>query len=333
LGERRCPHEADAVAEAVAEAPPVDLLLVAGASAITDRRDVLPAGIAAAGGRVDHFGMPVDPGNLLLLARRDGATVLGLPGCARSPKLNGFDWVLQRVGAGLPVDREQIMAMGVGGLLAEIATRPQPREVAPPPGTPRVAVIVLAAGQSRRMGRLNKLVEPLGSKPLVAWPVDAALASRAGQVVVVTGNEPARVQEALAGRDVRFVHNPDFSDGLASSLKAGVRALGDEVDGAVICLGDMPRITGQHLDRLIAAFDPAAQKSIVVPTVDGKRGNPVLWGRRHFASILALEGDVGARALIGQNASEVAEVAMEDDAALVDIDTTAALDAIRGERR
>jgi len=333
LGERRCAHDVDAVAAAVAEAPPVDLLLVAGASAITDRRDVLPAGIEAAGGRVEHFGMPVDPGNLLLLAQRDGAAVLGLPGCARSPKLNGFDWVLQRIGAGLPVERDQIMAMGVGGLLAEIATRPQPREVAPPPGTPRVAVVVLAAGQSRRMGRLNKLVETLGSKPLVAYPVDAALASAAVEVVVVTGNEPERVRAALAGREVRLVHNPDFTQGLASSLKTGIRALGEEVDGALICLGDMPRLTAQHLDRLIAAFAPDDQNSIVVPTVDGKRGNPVLWGRRHFASILNLEGDVGARALIGQNASEVAEVAMEDDAALVDIDTTAALDALRGDRR
>ena len=333
LGERRCAHDAEAVAAAVAEAPAADLVLVAGASAITDRRDVLPAGIARAGGTVEHFGMPVDPGNLLLLAHRAGATVLGLPGCARSPKLNGFDWVLQRVGAGLAVDRDQIMSMGVGGLLAEIGTRPQPREVAPPPGTPRVAVIVLAAGQSRRMGRLNKLVQTLGSKPLVAYPVDAALASTAAEVVVVTGNEPERVEAALAGREVRIVHNPDFAQGLAGSLKAGIRALGDDVDGAVICLGDMPRITGQHLDRLIATFDPEAQKSIVVPTVDGKRGNPVLWGRRHFQAILALAGDVGARALIGQNASEVAEVAMEDDAALVDIDTTAALDAIRGEGR
>jgi len=332
LGERRCPHDPAAVAEAVAEAPAADLLLIAGASAITDRRDVLPAGIEAAGGAVEHFGMPVDPGNLLLLARREGATILGLPGCARSPKLNGFDWVLQRLGAGLAVDRAQIMGMGVGGLLAEIATRPQPREVAPPPGTPKVAVVVLAAGQSRRMGRINKLVETLGSKPLVAWPVDAALASRAVEVVVVTGNEPARVEQALVGRDVRLVHNALFADGLASSLKTGIQSLGSDVDGALILLGDMPRLTAQHLDRLIAAFEPEAQTTIVVPTVDGKRGNPVLWGRRHFEAIMALEGDVGARHLIGENAAEICEVAMEDDAPLIDIDTTAALDAIRHDR-
>ncbi len=333
LGERRCAHATDAVAEAIQAAPAADVLLIAGASAITDRRDVLPAGIEAAGGEVLHFGMPVDPGNLLLLARRQGGTVLGLPGCARSPKLNGFDWVLQRLGAGLEVDREQIMAMGVGGLLAEIPTRPQPREVAPPPGEPKLAVIVLAAGQSRRMGRVNKLVEPVGSKPLVAYPVDAALASRAVEVVVVTGSEPERVQTALRGRQVRFAHNPDFAAGLAGSLKTGLAALSDEVDGAVIALGDMPKITAQHLDRLIAAFEPESQHSIVVPTVDGKRGNPVLWGRRHFAAMQALEGDVGARHLIGEHAEQLVEVAMEDTAALVDVDTPAALEAIRKDDR
>lgn len=332
LGERRCAHDAGAVAEAVREAPAADVLLIAGASAITDRRDVLPAGIEQAGGHVLHFGMPVDPGNLLLLAERDGGAVLGLPGCARSPKLNGFDWVLQRLGAGLPVDREQIMAMGVGGLLAEISTRPQPREVAPPPGEPRVAVVVLAAGRSQRMGALNKLVQPWGSKPLVAYPVDAARASRAVEVVVVTGNAPEEVRAALSGRDVRFAHNPAFAEGLAGSLEVGLGALSDDVDGAVICLGDMPRITHQHLDRLIAAFDPDDERSIVVPTVDGKRGNPVLWGRRHFAAMAALEGDVGARHLIGLNADQLVEVVMEDDAALTDIDTPAALAALRDER-
>ncbi len=329
LGERRCAHTAEALAEAVAEAPSVDVLLVAGASAITDRRDVLPAGIERAGGVVEHFGMPVDPGNLLLFARKDGRPVVGLPGCARSPKLNGFDWVLQRLGAGLEVDRAQIMAMGVGGLLAEIPTRPQPREIAPPPERPRVAVLVLAAGQSRRMGRLNKLVQPLGTKPMVAFPVDAALASKASEVVVVTGHEPREVETALAGRTLRFVHNPHFDEGLSTSLQAGIAALGAHVDGAVVCLGDMPRITAQHLDRLIAAFDPEEGRSIVVPTVDGKRGNPVLWGRRHFPAMQDLAGDVGARHLIGANESELVEVPMEDDAALVDIDTPTALDGYR----
>jgi molybdenum cofactor cytidylyltransferase len=136
VGEARVPHEAGAVARALRDAVERDraeLAVVFGASAIADRRDVIPVGIEAAGGVVDHLGMPVDPGNLLLLGRvRQGSTnpvpVIGAPGCARSPKENGFDWVLQRLLAGLPVTRDDIVGFGVGGLLMEIVSRPQPRD-------------------------------------------------------------------------------------------------------------------------------------------------------------------------------------------------------------
>ncbi len=103
-----------------------ELVLIAGASAILDRRDVIPAAVTALGGTIEHFGMPVDPGNLLLTARVGAVPILGLPGCARSPKVNGFDWVLRRVLAGLPVGPEVIRRMGVGGLLTEIPSRPCP---------------------------------------------------------------------------------------------------------------------------------------------------------------------------------------------------------------
>lgn len=124
------PHEARALARELQHqaAGPSELLVVFGASAITDRRDVIPAAIEQAGGVVEHFGMPVDPGNLLLLGRIAGKPVLGAPGCARSPKENGFDWILQRLLAGVPVKREDIMGLGVGGLLMEIVQRGQPRE-------------------------------------------------------------------------------------------------------------------------------------------------------------------------------------------------------------
>jgi len=123
------PHEVRALAGALARlAEGADLVIVFGASAITDRRDVIPAAITAFGGRIERFGMPVDPGNLLLLAARGDLPIVGAPGCARSPKENGFDWVLQRLVAGTPVSSADIRAMGVGGLLMEIASRPQPRE-------------------------------------------------------------------------------------------------------------------------------------------------------------------------------------------------------------
>ena len=127
--EERVAHEAAALARAISKtASESDVLIVFGASAITDRRDVIPSAIEALGGRIEHFGMPVDPGNLLLLAELGGLPVIGAPGCARSPKENGFDWVLSRILADLPIRRADIQAMGVGGLLMEIETRPQPRD-------------------------------------------------------------------------------------------------------------------------------------------------------------------------------------------------------------
>ncbi|SEE49039.1 molybdenum cofactor cytidylyltransferase [Rhizobiales bacterium GAS191] len=131
--EERVPHEVEPLAGALrrAMAASPEIVIVFGASAISDRRDVIPAAIEEAGGRVEHLGMPVDPGNLLLLADMGSASVLGAPGCARSPKENGFDWVLQRLLAALPVGRAELVAMGVGGLLMEIKTRPQPRAEPP----------------------------------------------------------------------------------------------------------------------------------------------------------------------------------------------------------
>jgi molybdenum cofactor cytidylyltransferase len=127
--EARVAHDASALARAIAAqaAGGNDLIVVFGASAIADRRDVIPAALEAAGGTVEHFGMPVDPGNLLLVGSIGGKPVIGAPGCARSPKENGFDWVLQRLLAGVPVTRADIAGLGVGGLLMEIVSRPQPR--------------------------------------------------------------------------------------------------------------------------------------------------------------------------------------------------------------
>ena len=329
LGEARCAHTAAAVATAVraARAEGCDMILIAGASAITDRHDVLPAGIEAAGGTLEHFGMPVDPGNLLLLARLDGRPVLGLPGCCRSPKLNGLDWVLQRLAAGIEVTGRDIMGMGVGGLLSEIPSRPQPREGEPKAAPAKAAALVLAAGQSRRMGGPNKLLIEVAGKPMVRHVVEAALASRADPVVVVLGHQQHEVRQALRGLKVRFATNPDYAEGLSTSLRTGLGALPPDIAGAVVCLGDMPRVSAALIDRLIAAFDPVEGRSIVVPTWHGKRGNPVLWSRAFFAEMQTVAGDVGARHLIGEHAGAVVEVEAESDGTLIDIDTPEALAA------
>ncbi|MGH7116385.1 MAG: NTP transferase domain-containing protein [Stellaceae bacterium] len=341
--EERCAHASGELAARIRDAlgHGIDMLLIHGASAILDRRDVIPAAIVAAGGRIDHFGMPVDPGNLLLLGHVGERAVLGLPGCARSLKGNGFDWVLERLVAGLPVGPAEIMRMGTGGLLAEIPSRPQPRAEAKPPTPPprekpqgpRIGALLLAAGQSRRMGGPNKLLAEIAGVPMVARVAQRLLASRARPIIVVLGNKADEIDAALGKLPIERVRNPDFADGLSTSLKRGIAALPPDLDGALVCLGDMPLVTGRHLDRLIAAFNPLEGRAIVVPTRRGKRGNPVLWARRFFPEMAQIAGDVGARHLIGEHAELVAEIEMDDDAILVDIDTPEALEALLAKAR
>jgi molybdenum cofactor cytidylyltransferase len=333
VAERRVAHDEAALTQAVEDVlrEGAELVIVFGASAIADRRDVIPAAVEAVGGKVAHFGMPVDPGNLLLLADVRGRPLLGAPGCARSPKENGFDWILMRLLAGLEVPREAITGLGVGGLLMEIVTRPQPRDEPVAQADRRIAAIVLAAGRSTRMGGPNKLLAEIGGKPLVRIAAEQALASRAAPVIVVTGHEHERVEAALAGLSVKVTHNPDFASGLGGSLKTGIAAVPADVDGAVVCLGDMPQVDAALIDQLIAAFDPEKGALAVVPVFDGSRGNPVLWSRRFFPDLMAIEGDVGARHLINRYNEAVVEVPATGKAALVDVDTPEALRGVKAE--
>ena len=154
----------------------------------------------------------------------------------------------------------------------------------------RIAAVVLAAGRSTRMGAVNKMIAEIGGKPLVRIAAEQALASRAAPVIVVTGHQRERVEAALAGLAVRFVHNPDYADGLGTSLKAGIAAVPADADGAIVCLGDMPQVDAALIDRLIAAFDPERGALIVVPSIDGRRGNPVVWSRRFFHDLMADPG-------------------------------------------
>lgn len=189
-----------------------------------------------------------------------------------------------------------------------------------------IAAIVLAAGRATRMGGANKLTADVGGTAMVRRVAEAALASAARPVLVVTGSRAAEVAAALVGLDVTLVANPDFAAGLASSLKAGVRALPPECAGALILLGDMPLVTHEHLDRLIAGFAPGA---IVVPTHEGRRGNPVLWPAIYFPELLHLDGDAGAKRLLGAHETHVTEIDLATDAIFTDVDTPEALAKLR----
>ena len=190
----------------------------------------------------------------------------------------------------------------------------------------RIAAIVLAAGRSTRAGEVNKLLAPIEGVPMVACTMGRIEASRASPIIVVTGHQADRLCDALAGAarsggDIQFAHNPDFAQGMATSIAAGIKALADDVDGALICLGDMPALGAADIDHLIDAFQSDPDHHIFAPVAGGRRGNPVLFAAKFFPELMALTGDTGAKAVITAHAGQIAEVAMTGAGTLVDLDT------------
>ncbi|MEE8387588.1 MAG: nucleotidyltransferase family protein [Acidiferrobacterales bacterium] len=184
-----------------------------------------------------------------------------------------------------------------------------------------IAGIVLAAGLSRRMEGVNKLLSKFRGRPLVAQVTDTLLASSVTDIIVVTGHQADLVRQTLTGGELRFVHNHRFEEGLSSSLCCGIEAVSPAAQGAMICLGDMPLVTGKLLDELICAFEAQNCAQICVPVTQGRRGNPVLWPRYFFPSILQSRGDAGARWLMELHPESVHEVPVDSEGILRDVDT------------
>ncbi|PTM90216.1 NTP transferase domain-containing protein [Mycoplana dimorpha] len=332
IGETRVAHKTESLAAVLAPAAREnELVVVFGASAVSDAGDVIPAAIRKAGGHVEQVGMPVDPGNLLVLGRIGETPVIGAPGCARSPKENGFDWVLARILAGEAPGAYDVTGMGVGGLLMEIPTRPQPREMkgehkAAADSAGAVVAIVLAAGQARRMGAdgRHKLLAEFDGVPLVRKSVMAALAAAPAKVVVVTGHRASEIEAAVAGLPVAIVRNPLYREGMSTSLIAGLDAAGADCSGVLVHLADMPRVEPEDLRRLMAAFTAAGGNAVVRAVSNGKRGNPVILPRSTFAAVGRLEGDVGARQIIETAGLDIIDVEI-GPAAHLDVDTPEAV--------
>lgn len=329
--ETRCGHTPEKVALALADAAATgaDLVMICGANITVDPADIIPSAIEQCGGVVDHFGMPVEPGNMLLLGRFDGCIVINLPGCSRSPKLNGLDWVLQRIAADVPVGPEEVLSMGVGGLIKDLSHRWRMREqdnlVEQLEAPSKVAAVVLGAGRSSRMGQRNKLLATVAGKPMLQRVVDSALRSNLVSITVVTGCEAEKVRALMQERDVSFVHNADYQTGLASSLKLGLSSLPDDIDGVMILLADMPFIEAAHINALVAEFNPSNERDIVAPIRQERLGNPIIWAARYIPTMMKLSGDRGARPLLKEFAANVWEVPMGDDAIFLDVDTPEAL--------
>lgn len=338
INERRAPHATEPLAETLRQVvrdrnDEQAMIIVFGASAVADFDDVIPAAIRGAGGVVEHVGMPVDPGNLLVLGRIGEIPVVGAPGCARSPKENGFDWVLNRLLAGEEPTAFDIQGMGVGGLLMEIPSRPQPRDArARKPHDLSVGGLLLAAGQARRMGKdgPHKLLAEFEGVPLVRRTAAMLAESQLDPVVAVIGHRREEIEESLAGLDLALVFNPDYASGMASSLSAGFSAPAVKpCDGVLVMLADMPGITAGHVDMLVSAFKEAGGGVIVRSVSDGKRGNPIILPRETYDAVMKLQGDVGARALIESSGLPILDVDI-GPAAHLDVDTPEAVTAAGG---
>lgn len=332
--EIRCEHTVKGVADALSQAAALsaDVILIVGASAISDRRDVLPAAVEQCGGEVLRVGLPVDPGNLLMLAEYQGAPVMGLPGCARSPKHNGFDLLLDRIVCDLPITDTWMNRLCIGGLLGEVHDRPQPRVAvkATADAPAKVAALVLAAGSSRRAGETNKLLHSYNGRAMICSVVESVIESNVATGIVVTGHQQETIENILADLDIETHHCPNYTDGMAHSIAFGLSRL-QSFDAVLVCLGDMPHISSAIINRIINAThsaDNSVADKIVVPTYKGQRGNPVMIGRTFYDSVLRNEGDSGAKFLIKQYPEQVLEVEVDSDCVLRDYDTQEALQSL-----
>jgi molybdenum cofactor cytidylyltransferase len=192
-----------------------------------------------------------------------------------------------------------------------------------------VTALVLAAGRSARMGGVNKLLLEVGGRPMLAWVVDAILATPVRPVWVVTGHQADAVRAALDDREVHFAHNAQHAEGIGASIRAGVRALDPATDGVLVCLGDLPGLRAASVEALLAAFAP---DRICVPVHDGRRGHPVLFGRRFLAELVELAGDRGARDILEAHPDAVREVPVADAGIALDVDDAQQLARARDAR-
>ena len=217
--------------------------------------------------------------------------------------------------------------VGAGGRLPSDRDTPPLTDAEAPAA---VGAVVLAAGRSARMGGTNKLLEPMDGVPLVAHVVRASVAAGAYPIVVVTGHDPDAVRDALAGAPVELLHNPRWREGMSTSLSAGIDALEGRVRGALICLGDMPRVRASDLRDLIHAFAVAPHESAAayVPVFAGQWGNPVLWTAPWFPFLRSIGGDRGARVVLERLGPQVALVPASEGV-LLDADTPEALERLR----
>ena len=314
----------------------IDILLISGASAIIDRSDYIPKAILSEGGEIIQYGLAVDPGNLLLVGKIGKTAIIGMPGCARSPKLNGFDWVLQLLMADIPVNKEELAEMGAGGLLMEIASRPLPRALAKSVNKreKKIMGVILAAGNSTRMGKDNKLLKNIDGSPLIRNIALEITKSDLDSCSIVLGYQSDKVADVIKDLNINLILNPLWKEGQASSLKAALNSLTSSYSDLLIMLGDLPGIKSGHINRIIEEHLSSENRrsKITIPSFKGEKGNPVIWGKSFFHDLSNLEGDVGGRVLFDQHPAAINLIEMDDPGVVTDTDTPGDFDDFLANR-
>ncbi len=324
-------HKETEIAAAILSAHE-DIILISGAVALVDFEDVIPRAIKHAGGSIIRIGMPVDPGNLLCLGiSAKGQFIIGLPGCARSPKLNGFDWVLERLCANISVTSDDIAHMAIGGLLDEMPTRPALRRRADHKSTAirsKCGALILAAGRSSRMKGANKLLCLLDEKPLICHTL-ACVQNAQIEALIITGRDTKEISRIAENYTIPNIFNENFAEGLSTSLRIGLACAPKSWDAVFIVLADMPKISPEIYAVLQTALRDHPDIDAVYPRHLGQQGHPVLWRRSAWQHLMALTGDAGGKSVLQALGDRALAIDVETSAVLLDIDTPEALAAMK----
>ena len=192
-----------------------------------------------------------------------------------------------------------------------------------------IAAIVLAAGQSRRMGSNNKLLTRVAGRTLLQHVISHLKQSTISEILVITGHQSGQLMDSINDKEIQFIENEDFSLGISSSIKAGVSQLSETVDAVLICPADMPCVTSNIINQLCATC--CLENKIIIPCYQGKRGNPLLWPRRFFDKLLNLSGDTGGKQILNDLAADIFKLEVENVGILLDIDDKASLDFVRSK--
>ena len=182
-----------------------------------------------------------------------------------------------------------------------------------------LSAIILAAGESKRMGKPKQLL-PLGKSTLLEQAIDNLLNSSVDETIVVLGHKAEEITEKIANKPVKVVINPDYQQGMSTSIVAGLIMVDPRSQAVMLALGDQPLVTSRTINQLIEAFNKN-RKGIAVPTYRGRRGHPIIFDIKYKAELFKLKGDIGGREIIQNHPKDVFMVAVDSESVISDIDT------------